>query len=133
MIEFLKTIRDLFKKGKFTTNNDAANIIRKFANGTSSHPYEWDDFETQNEENPEADIALELCWYFANKYPANQKTQYCGEIALAFFLKIADALEKNRFHGLDYEKIRGYLKSEVLPAEIVDILRGDNSIKDSTD
>jgi hypothetical protein len=108
-----KLIFELFLKGKYTANKDAADIIRRFANGTTL-PYEWDDFETQNEDNPEADIAIKLIWFLASKYPAQKPTEYCDKKAIPFFLKIADALEKGEFRNVDPLEIQMCLKNRKL-------------------
>lgn len=123
MKNLIQKLKNYLGKGKYTTNEEAAAIIRRFVNGSSGDPYEWDDFETQNEENPAAEIALELCWYFANRYPAGSRTEYCDQKAVPFFLKIADALEENAFAGLNFEVIKESLKKGILPENIREILK----------
>ena len=123
MKNIFQAIKDFLSKGKYTTNKDAAEIIRRFINNESRHPYEWDDFESQNEENSEVALALELCWFFANKFPANKPTEYCGDKANPYFLEIAGALEKNCFNGLNFEDIKKSLREGVLPKDISQMLK----------
>lgn len=122
MKRIIQTLKKLFSEGKYTETGDAANIIRRFVQGTSRDPYEWDDFETQNEDNPESAVALELCWFFAKKFPPEKRTEYCGPKAFAYFLKIADVLENDDFRGLNHEAIIGLLRKNKLPEEVSAIL-----------
>jgi len=112
-----KKAKGFFGKGKHTTNEDAAAIIRRFVYGTSDQ-YEWDDFETQNEMNPEVDLAIHLCWYFAGEFPAKKPTEYCGRGADKHFLRIAEALEKGSFAKLDHEAIKKSLQNNIIPETI---------------
>lgn len=105
-------------KGKYTTNEVAAAIIRRFINGTSTDPYEWDDFESVKENNPAVDIALRLCWCFAKRFPAEKPTEYCARKAGPFFLKIADVLENNGFDNIDFDEVRASLEKNDIPENI---------------
>lgn len=122
---FIK-IRNFFSSGQFTTNKEAASIIRRFVKGTCG-PYEWDDLESINQTNPEVEIAINLCWYYATKFPAANKTEYCGRIADKFFLRIADALEEGRFIGLDHVAIKRDLQAGRLPSPLHSVV-GDKSL-----
>ena len=104
--------------GKYTTNEQAADIIRRFVDGSGS-PYEWDDFESQKENNPEAAIALELCIFFAKKFPGDETGLFCNEKALSYFLKIADTLEKCCFKDIDLEETKKSLRNGELPRNIL--------------
>lgn len=107
-------IKSFCSRSQFITNKDAAEIIRRFAKGTSS-PYEWDDLESINQSNPDVDIAINLCWYYAAKFPAANKTEYCERAADKYFLKIADALEQGHFAGMDRAAMKYDLQSGRLP------------------
>jgi hypothetical protein len=108
-------------KGKFTTNQHAAGIIKRFISGSSDR-YEWDDFETIPEKNPVVDLAIRLCWYFAAKFPATKPTEYCSSEADPWFLRIANALEKGSFADLDYEGVKQSLAQNKLPETVQRIL-----------
>jgi len=114
MLTFLHKIMGFLNKGKYTTNKDAAEIIRRFVNGTSRNPYEWDDFESIKENNPDVNLAIRLCWFFANRFPSDVPTKYCSQKANLFFLKIAEALENNKFQNMDYEETIKYLEKDIL-------------------
>ena len=72
--------------------------------------------------NPEVDLAINLCWFFAGEFPAEKPTEYCGRGADQYFLRIADALENGSFAKLDYEAIKKSLKKDILQASIHNIL-----------
>ena len=108
-------------KGKFTTNQDAANIIRRFIGGSSDR-YEWDDFETTAEQNAEVDLAIRLCWYFAAKFPATKPAEYCSSEADRWFLRVADALERHSFADLDHGSVKQSLAQNNLPNVVQHIL-----------
>jgi hypothetical protein len=110
----ISKIKEIFTKGKYTTNTDAVAIIRRFANRTLLSPYEWDDFETQNEDNPEVDIAIKLIWFFASSYPDPKTGEYCDQKAYPFFFKIADALENGEFKNVSSDEINACLKNRNL-------------------
>jgi len=120
-MQIIKKIKDFFNKGKYTTNEDAAAIIRGFVRGTADS-YEWDDFETQNELNPDVDIAINLCWFFAGQFPPEKPTEYCSRGADEYFLRIADALENGSFGRLDHKEIRKSLQKNILPKTISSVL-----------
>ena len=113
-----RKLNDWWFKGKFTTNEQAANIIRRLVDNNFNYPLEWDDFESLEENNPEADIALELCIFFAKKFPGNMTALYCNEKALPYFLKIADMLEKNCFQDIDPEETRKSLRNGEIPGNL---------------
>ena len=122
MKSIFQKVIDFFNKGKYTTNENAAAIIRRLVNNTFTYPLEWDDFETQNEDNPEAHLALELCFFFAKKFPGDEPVLCCSEKAFLYFLKIADALENNQFHDLDHEAVKESIKKNELPKSVSTIL-----------
>ena len=117
----IQTIGNLSTGSKYTGNKDAAMVIRRFVCGTSVR-YEWDDFESLTENNPEVDLDIRLCWFFARRFPSEKSTEYCGRGADVYFLKIADALENNRFNGLNYEMVKKSLKNNELPECVGSIL-----------
>ena len=125
MKRIFQKVIDFFDKGKYTTNENAAAIIRRFIHGTGD-PYEWDDFESVDHTNPDVDLAIKLCWFFAGEFPAKKPTEYCDQRADTYFLKIADALENNQFHDMDHEAVKESLKKNELPKSVSSIL----SIKD---
>lgn len=121
-------MRKFFSSEQFTTNKEGADIIRRFVKDAVG-PYEWDDFESVNQSNPDVDIAINLCWYYAAKFPAKNKNEYCGSEAVQFFLRIADALQEGRFAGLDRVAIKCELQTGRLPDQlrgVVDIDAGGN-------
>jgi len=81
------------------TNEEAAKIIRNFVNGTSTYDYEWDDFTCFIYENPDVNLALQLCWYFEGLYPARHNREYCGAEAFPYFIAVADLLEAGQLHS----------------------------------
>jgi hypothetical protein len=101
---------------------DAAKIIRRFVHNELTYPYEWDDFETITEDNPDVAIALNLCWYFANKYPERTPAEYCSEDAFPYFLAVAEALERNLFSELDHRQVIESLRNNELPDNVRVIL-----------
>lgn len=109
----LDRIRRVLLGRKYTSRKEGADTIRKFVHGTSSD-YEWDDFESIEEDNPEVDLAIRLCWFVATKFPARRKTEYCAPEALPYFLRIADALENGFFAKIDYEQAKVGLQRGVL-------------------
>jgi hypothetical protein len=119
VMKLLHCIANLFHSSKYTSNEESADIIRRFINGTASTPYEWDDFEVIEERNPEANLAIKLCWYYANKYPPDAKTKYCGEEASHYFLQVANALEKNLFKDVDIGKALLLLEKGKLSDDII--------------
>lgn len=74
----------------------AAGFIEAFVNGTLRDPYSWDDFETVPHDNPEADLALHLCWWVAKKHPAKHDKEYMAPEAKPEFLKIAELLRTGK-------------------------------------
>jgi len=124
---FIKKVKNFLLGRKYTENKDAAEIIRRFVHGTGDQ-YEWDDFETISENNPDVDLAIELCLFFAGEFPATNKNEYCDKQADPYFLKIAEALENSKFQDLDLEAVKDSLKKNVLPESVSRIL-GIESIK----
>ncbi len=122
MNSLLRQLREFWKAGEFTDCKDAAEIIRRFAHDKPSHPYEWDDFESVEEKNPEVRLALHLCWHFAGEYPSEKPTEYCGEGATPYFLAIADALDKGLLHSVDHQTIIEALKQGNLPEDVKSLL-----------
>ena len=118
---FLRILR-WWNKGIYITNKDASTIIRNFVSGGGGQ-YEWDDFESVEHKNPETDLALRLCWFFARKYPAKKSTEYCGQQARRYFLIIADALESGQFNDLDFYSMKQSLKQGIMPEELANILK----------
>ena len=116
-------IRQFYSSGQFTTNTNAAAIIRRFVAGAGD-PYEWDGLESIDQTNPDVDIAINLCWYYAAKFPAANEKEYCGRNADKFFLRIADALEEGRFAGLDRAVMKRDLQSGRLPDPLHSIVEG---------
>lgn len=114
-------------KGKFTTAERAAEIIRKFATDRTDDPYEWDDFETQNEENPVVDLAIRLCWHFAARFPGSNEREYCGPEAVPWFLAVANALEKRLLSDVDYEVAKKSLEHNELPQSLAHALEQASS------
>jgi len=55
-----------------------------------------------------------LIWFFASTYPAQKPTEYCGQMADPFFLKIADALENGEFKNINPDEMKTCLKNRVL-------------------
>jgi hypothetical protein len=127
MISLLKRIVDaIFGGSKYTSNEVAAVTIRGFVRGDMPDSYDWDDFETITEDNPDVNLALNLIWHFANKYPPTRPGQYCDREADPYFLMIADALEKNLFQDLDHNAVIAYLKeNNELPNSIKNIFEKD--------
>lgn len=121
----IQKIKDLLSGAKYTSNQDAAEIIRRFVKGNGGL-YEWDDFETTREKNPDVELALHLCWYFARKYPPQDSTAYCGQKACSYFLRIAEALEKNWFRNIDHRTAKQALERNELPEAIKRILETSN-------
>lgn len=125
-----KQILDYFKKiwtcEKYTSNKDAANIIKRFVHRVDKK-YEWDDFESITETNPNVRLALYLCWYFANLYPINNfcekhNPDNLSSRALDCYLKVADALENDRFNVLDQKAVIESLKKNTLPGSVRKLL-----------
>lgn len=114
-------IKRWWHEGVYMTNKDAAAIIKRFISGTGQE-YEWDDFESVEHKNPDVDLAIKLCCFFAGKFPPEKSTEYCNRKADMYFLKIADALGSNDFSNLDYEAIKLSLKKGILPEKITTIL-----------
>ncbi len=117
-----KKMIDFLNKGKYTTNEEAAGIIRRLADNQFDYPLEWDDFESLKEENSEADIALDLCIFFAKKYPGNKTALSCNEKVCLVFLKIADTLEDNGFSNLNFGKTKELLRQGILSEELRSML-----------
>jgi hypothetical protein len=116
MTPFFQKIKDFLNKRKYTTNEDAGAIIRGFVLGTLG-TWDWDDFATVKENNPDADLAIQLCWFFIDEFPPENLTE-----AMPYFLKVADALESSKFANLDHGKVKESLKKGVLPENIKNIL-----------
>ena len=114
----IKKIKDFFHYSKYTSNKDAAEIIRRFVLGSCNDPYEWDDFESIEEGNQEVKLAIHLCWHFANKYPYDDKAEYCNKQADINFFKIADALENNSFKNINIEEALVSLQNDIIPENI---------------
>lgn len=128
MKTILQKIKDFLNKGKYTTNDNAADIIRRLVDNTFTYPLQWDDFETQNEDNPEANLALELVFFFAKKFPGNKTALCCNEKAFPYLLKVADTLEEGKFKELDYGSIIESLRRELMPAKMKSILNIHNDL-----
>jgi len=122
MSSIIQRIKDWWHYSKYTTNQEAAEIIRRLVHHELADPYEWDDFESVEDENPEVNLALNLCWYFANKYPEATPAEYCGKEALPYFLMIAEALEKNLFRDLNHKEIIETMRGDELPDIVKNIL-----------
>jgi hypothetical protein len=103
-------VKRFWKASKGVDCKEAAEIIRRFVSGNSDE-YEWDDFETANQENPQVELAILLCWYFAAKFPARNSTEYCDPQADRYFLRIADALERGFLKEIEFEKVKQELKA----------------------
>ena len=131
MYSIIKSIQRILKRGKFTSNEAGANVIRRFIRGHGD-PYEWDDFETVNEENPDVDLAIRLCWYFAAIFPAKSPTEYCANEASPYFLAVADALEKGFLGTLDSVEVVKSLKKNQLPDNVKCLLNVACPDKDGT-
>lgn len=93
---------------------EAAKVIRNFISGEGS-AYEWDDFETDSHDEVDVDLALRLCWFFAAKFPAHSKSEYCAIEANDYFLKIADLLESGTLAGIPADEARNQLSRGLLP------------------
>jgi hypothetical protein len=119
--QLIQKVKNWWNRGKFTSNENAAAIIRRFIQG-GDDPYEWDDFETIEEKNPDVALALELCWFFANWFPSRHSTEYCNPKAFPYFLKIADALEKNGFSDLNHNGIKESLRRKTFPENMYRVL-----------
>jgi regulator of protease activity HflC (stomatin/prohibitin superfamily) len=123
MISLLKRIVDaIFGGSKYTSNEVAADYIRRFVRGDLPDSYDWDAFETITEDNPDVNLALNLFWHFANKYQERHRYEYCSEEAFPYLLIIAEALETNLFSALDHDEVIEYLKeNNELPDSIKSI------------
>jgi len=121
---FFKEIASKFFKraAKHTSCEDAAGIIKRFTLGGGKNPYEWDDFESITEDNPDVNLAIHLCWHYAGKYPARRPTEYCGQEAREYFLGIAYALENKLFSNLDHMGILRELKMGQMPESLGQLL-----------
>ena len=118
-----KKLRELLNPTTFTSNRDAAAIIHNLIFGEATeNEWEWDDFYSIQNTNPDVEIALALCWYFEELYPSSKPHEYCAKEGADCFLKIANALEQNKFSKLDKEKTIQSIKNEIIPDEIKVIL-----------
>jgi hypothetical protein len=97
-------------------NQDAVDLIRRFVAG-ACEPYEWDDFESIEEDNPEVKIALHVIWYISRQYP-DSIASYCHPDASKEFPKIADALEKGDFSNIDANMAIPLLLENKIPTKI---------------
>lgn len=114
---FLKELKRWITGARFTSNNEVVRLIRGFIDG-SLGDYEWDDFETSTEENPVAQLAIHLCWYYAWKYPSESSSEYCGAMAAPYFLLIASAIEAGEFNQLDHKAMIKSIENDLVPPEI---------------
>ena len=112
-----KIIRFL-RQNQYVSNDLAVKIIRDFANGAQKDPYAWDDLETTNHSNPEVELAVRVCWYYAGEYPAKTTTEYCGEEAKPYFLAVANALENGKVRAMQYSELFEVLERGGLPHQI---------------
>lgn len=116
-----KLIGLLRGQGYHTSNTEGAALIRRFVEGNIG-PYEWDDFETHIELNPEVDLAIRLCWFFAGRFPSTRATEYCAREADQYFLRVADALERGHLRNLDIDKEKARLAKGQLSRTVAQML-----------
>ena len=90
---------------------------------------EWDDFESIPHTNIEAELALQLCFWFANKYPSEEDIPTvigASEKANPYFKAIGLALKYNNFSNLEHQEIieqfKGKSYNTALPEIIENIL-----------
>jgi hypothetical protein len=120
--KLIRLITSAFQgSGKYTSNQEGADIIRRLVGGALKYPYEWDDFESITEKNPSANLAIQLCVYYALRiYPSY--SQFCGKEGFPFLIAIANALGNNQFDNLDHEAVLRSLKQGKVPDEVEQIL-----------
>lgn len=116
-----KKIKRALNFSKFTANEEAAIMIRRFVAGTTKD-YEWDEFEVIEEENPDVNLAIHICWYFAKIYPSQKEHEYCDSFADKYFLAVADSLEKGCFSGMNHSKLIDQIKNMNMPNLITEVL-----------
>ena len=113
----------MFNPSIFTSNRDAAVIIRNFISGeVTGNEWEWDDFYSIHNSNPDVELALVLCCYYEYLYPSDKPHEYCAKEGADYFLKVADALEQNKFSELDKKGTIQSIKKKIMPNEIKEIL-----------
>jgi hypothetical protein len=99
----------------------AAGYIEAFVHGTLRDPYSWDDFETIPHENPEVDLALNLCWWAAKNNPARHDKEYMAPSGAPYFLKIAALLRTGALEPFVNHKRDEILKGNI-PKELLTLL-----------
>jgi hypothetical protein len=108
--------------GKYTSNQEGADIIKRLVEGRAKYRYEWDHFESVTEENPSVNLAIELSHHYARTYPARVRKQYCGKDGALFFIAIANALGNDQFDNLDHNMVLQSLRQGNVPDEVKQIL-----------
>ncbi len=107
-------IKSWLKGECYLPNKDAAELIDKFVSlpregNTENNAYAWDDFETIEHLNKEVELALWLCWHFADKFPARHHREYMAPEGSPYFKRIAALLRKGKlaeYSSLDLEKVK---------------------------
>ena len=107
------------RKGQFVSNSMAADCIEALAKDSLPDPYLWDDFESTEHTNPEARLALNLCWRIAKRWPARGSREYMAPEGNSRFIHVASLLRDGKlapYTGLSDQDS----KSGELPGELAE-------------
>lgn len=106
-------------RAPYTSNGDACDIIIRFVDGGESHGWEWDDFSTGPQRNPEVVLAIKCCLHYAHKYPSQDGKVFCDQRGLDYYVPIAESLKRGLFRDLVLDDLVPILDGNIAPDEFI--------------
>lgn len=73
--------------------HEAAGVIRRFLEGTGDE-WEWDDFLSIPQSDPETSKIQGFCRQLHSDYPSSKRTEYCNEDGLHMLRRLLKKLDE---------------------------------------
>lgn len=115
-------IRWFFEK-PYTPNDVAADKIIRFVEGKELNEWEWDDFTTGPQSNPDVNLAIRCCLHYAYIYPSEDRKMFCDQKGIDYYIPIAEALKRNLFHGITLDDLIPIMDGDITPGGFIAELR----------